>query len=429
MYFTTVFAFTVLPFLVGAVPVSMNSARTQAEGSISIPLSKRGNHLDDDGFVDLEKLQASMHHTMTRFERAFSAYERNTGEPHPLALKRENSNERRTFVPVPLTFIDNNPAWTGDIAVGTPARSFSVVFDTFHPDMFLPGVGCQNCNGSNLYDISLSSTGTSLNVNTSIDFDIGSVTGNVVTDNVFVAGFEVTNEILLVATSVDSAFQSLDFPADGILGLGFNQTSAFGANSFFTTLINQGGLGGADAQPVFGLFLSESDSGSELVIGGTDTSKFMEDLTFINLDSQGFWQIPLDSISVNGNNISVTIMEAILDASSTFVSSDVATIASIYNAIPGSAQISNSPYFTIPCDTNVTISMTFGGNAFDIAPFAYNLGPTSATGNNCMGGFAITNLRVLLGTVFLQNVYTEFDQGNLRVGFSPAILPPQSPNV
>jgi hypothetical protein len=52
----------VLPFLVGAAPASLNRPRT--DGPISIPLSKRSNHLNDDGFVDHEKLQASLHHTM-----------------------------------------------------------------------------------------------------------------------------------------------------------------------------------------------------------------------------------------------------------------------------------------------------------------------------------------------------------------------------
>ncbi len=50
-------------------------------------------------------------------------YERNTGEPHPLALKRGHSNERRIFVPVSLTGGVNTV--TGDIQAGTPAKAFT----------------------------------------------------------------------------------------------------------------------------------------------------------------------------------------------------------------------------------------------------------------------------------------------------------------
>jgi hypothetical protein len=62
MYFFTVIAFVVLPFLVGAVPVSQKSSRTQ--GSISIPLTKRVNFLNDDGTVHVERAQAGEHHVV-----------------------------------------------------------------------------------------------------------------------------------------------------------------------------------------------------------------------------------------------------------------------------------------------------------------------------------------------------------------------------
>jgi len=50
---------------------------------------------------------------------------------------------------------------------------------------------------------------------------------------------------------------------------------------------------------------------------------------------QGFWQIHLDSISVNGDAI-VTTKEAILDSDNPFITGDTQTITNIYNNIPGS---------------------------------------------------------------------------------------------
>jgi hypothetical protein len=58
MYFSTTLAFAALPFLVGAVPVSLDSPRSV----VSIPLSQRSTHLNVDGFVDVEKMQANVHH-------------------------------------------------------------------------------------------------------------------------------------------------------------------------------------------------------------------------------------------------------------------------------------------------------------------------------------------------------------------------------
>jgi hypothetical protein len=59
MYFSTTVALVVLPFLVGAAPVQ-NSLRD----ILSIPLSKRSTPSNADGLVDVENLQASIHHAI-----------------------------------------------------------------------------------------------------------------------------------------------------------------------------------------------------------------------------------------------------------------------------------------------------------------------------------------------------------------------------
>ena len=60
MYFLTAVALAALPFLVGAVPVQ-NSSRNV----LAIPLSKRSTLYNDDGSVNVTKLEASVHNTMT----------------------------------------------------------------------------------------------------------------------------------------------------------------------------------------------------------------------------------------------------------------------------------------------------------------------------------------------------------------------------
>ena len=63
MLLSTVLSFSLaaLPFLVGAVPVSLNSPRTGRP--ISIPLRKHVNHLNRDGTVNNEKLEVSLRRT------------------------------------------------------------------------------------------------------------------------------------------------------------------------------------------------------------------------------------------------------------------------------------------------------------------------------------------------------------------------------
>ena len=150
-----------------------------------------------------------------------------------------------------------------------------------------------------------------------------------------------------------------------MVGLGLKGASHFGKDSVFGTLIKNPGPNGllASGGPAFAF--SFAKSGPELTLGGADPSKFTGNLAFSNVYTlvstsrnvpclrlhrhrdmiQGFWQIPLDSISVNGNNIKVA-QEVILDTSSVFISGDLETISSIYSNIPSSAQIPDSNQWT-----------------------------------------------------------------------------------
>ena len=133
-------------------------------------------------------------------------------------MKRGHSNERRIFIPEKITFDPVEPlVWTADIAVGTPARAFSgqsllrltqasklttkcaVSIDTSTPDMFLDTSStsctfeCIFYNGTNHYNISLSSTGKDLSSNATADFGFGRASGDVVSDSVSVSGFTVSH--------------------------------------------------------------------------------------------------------------------------------------------------------------------------------------------------------------------------------------------
>lgn len=67
-----------------------------------------------------------------------------------------------------------------------------------------------------------------------------------------------------------SSFES--GPTDGLMGLAFPALSAFPATPFFNTLMSQGSV---DAG-VFGFYLASN--GSELFLGGTDTSLYTGDI-------------------------------------------------------------------------------------------------------------------------------------------------------
>ncbi len=149
------------------------------------------------------------------------------------------------------------------------------------------------------------------------------------------------------------------------MGMGFKEISPFNATPFFETLVDQNQL----EEPVIGFYLA--DSGSELIIGGRDGTRYSGNLTYVNVTKrvrilrevpcycfntdtiQGFWQTTFDAISVNGNDISVSTKDAIIDTGSTLISGDQESISNIYSKIPGSAQ---SPDGSLWSSTLVTVS-------------------------------------------------------------------------
>ena len=65
------------------------------------------------------------------------------------------------------------------------------------------------------------------------------------------------------------------------MGLGFPLASALRADSFFGSLANSGGF--KDGVPVIGFFLNNTNP--ELIIGGTDTSKFSGEMKYVNVST------------------------------------------------------------------------------------------------------------------------------------------------
>jgi len=85
---------------------------------------------------------------------------------------------------------------------------------------------------------------------------------------------------LLVASTYSDDFNTADFGADGVMGMGFKEISPFKTAPFFETLVDQGQL----VEPVFGFYLAESDS--ELIIGGRNSSRYSGNLTYVNVEKQ-----------------------------------------------------------------------------------------------------------------------------------------------
>ncbi|KAH9041264.1 acid protease [Lactarius pseudohatsudake] len=406
MYFSPTLVFAALPFLVAAAPFEERS-----RNGISIPIAKRSGFRNTNGAVDIAKLQAGKRRTVAKIWRGFKAFERNTGAAHPSAPRLKRSTKRGNGNP--LTD-DSEQLWYGSITVGTPAVNYTVDFDTGSSDLFLPGSDCDStCSGHKLYDPSSSFTSSDTKQKFALEYGDGStVSGEQYTDTVTLAGFKATRQRLGAATTYSSGFQSDEFPPDGLLGMGYESLSSYGASPVFQNLVSQGQV----STPVFSFYFSES--GSELYIGGTNQALYTGSFTYMPVIIRGYWEGLFDSISVDGKTL-FGPGRAIIDTGTTQVIGDTRSVQAIYDQIPDSKDAGDGTW-TIPCDFNTPISITFRGEAFDISPLTFNLGASEPDSSDCVGGFGASDDFEfwIFGDVFLQNVYTTFDLGHDRVGFA-----------
>ncbi|KAH9168072.1 acid protease [Lactarius sanguifluus] len=383
-------------------------AQLTSRSGVAIPIAKRMQVRDANGVVDIAKLQRGIRHSLAKIDHGFRAYEKNTGVPHPSAPKMKRADLKH-IGSEPLTNADFS-YWYGSISVGTPPKNFTVIFDTGSALTFLPGSDCDSsCEGHMWYFPAKSSTAKDLGEPFETRYGDGTtdfVDGLLYTDDVTVAGYTAKSQTLGVASHFAGIFAADSFLPDGLLGLAFPSISPYQSTPFFLTLAAQGSL----PSNTFGFYLA--DEGSEMFLGGTNNKLHDGDFTYVPITKEGYWETDVHALYVNGRKVA-GVRDSIID-----------TVKAIYRHIPGSnpapADIGAGLY-TIPCAFNDTITIQFGHAKFVITKETFNLGAVSDGSADCVGGIGALDDATpfwIIGDVFLQNVYTEFDVGNKRIGFA-----------
>ncbi|KAG1802229.1 acid protease [Suillus plorans] len=390
--------------------------------TISIPLSRISG---DTTMTDVKAHLTAVSH---KYNVTSRNYMLNTGSPHSLSNRGPpyKLGERSTGSltgdgnSVPLK---NQSAtlWYGSIAVGEPPESFTVHIDTGSADLLLSSVRCGiSCAGHRRYNATSSST--SLDLSTPFVVKYGNRTemgGDEYTDVVELAGYKAINQTLGAADTYYPDFAASNAP-DGLLGFAFREISSYGATPLFQTLVDNHVL----RMNVFGISLSTQKDKSELRIGGSNPSMYEPDtLTIVPVTVKGYWQIQLDRLSQNGEDMIVPTdkAQAIVDTGTAFIATDPENAAKYYENVKGARAVDE--IWTVPCDTIglYAPTLTFGGRLFPVSSSTFNLGPVHEGSTDCIAG--LTGMpgigeHWIIGDVFLQNVYTIFDVGNTEVGFA-----------
>jgi hypothetical protein len=306
-----------------------------------------------------------------------------------------------------------NVQYYGSISLGTPAQTFTVVFDTGSANLWVPS---KKFGSHAVYDHTRSSTYKADGSRFAIQYGSGPVSGTVSKDTLRIGSLTVANQEfaeITVTSGLGSLYSTGKF--DGILGLAFDSISENNLPTPFGTLVNNGALD----EPVFAFYLGKTDGGiGELTFGGIDSSRYTGDITYVPVTQKTYWSVNLDSVGVNDQQLT-GVTDAIVDSGTSFIYGPSSTISSLAEQV-GATQYSDGDY-VLDCDGSYPdVTFTLSGNTFTLTQSDY----TFQDGSTCVFAFVGSDDQWILGDVFMRKYYTVFDWGTstraARVGFALA---------
>jgi hypothetical protein len=205
------------------------------------------------------------------------------------------------------------------------------------------------------------------------------------------------------------------------MGMAFESIANSKQPPYFLTLINEGKV----SNPEFSFYLGRGADGtganSEMTLGGSDSSKYTGTVTTVPVTTQGYWQVAVDEVVVNGFvdpvDTLLTKGQAAIDTGTTLVLAPLVAATSTFARVPGAIPVplelingALEPILYIyPCAESPSIAIDFAGTDFEIAPEDLNLGSLTGdfgtiVGNNtlatildtleyCLAGIAADDLQ------------------------------------
>lgn len=306
----------------------------------------------------------------------------------------------------------HNTAYYGEIMVGTPGQTMSVVFDTGSSDMWVPTE--DGSLGKPHFKFHESSTHTPTADLFKITYGSGTVTGTFCRDTVTIGDVRLINLTFAEVSDATGLKNWGRMPFSGILGLGFPKLSRSPDIAVMQALVNSGQLD----KPVFGFYLATNAPG-ELVLGGVNPDHVASDFTWVNVAHESWWTVKLDAVKLGGM-ATLTVTElAIVDSGTSLLAGperDVEAIA----ALLGAQKFQG--LYVVSCDASLPrMSFVLGGHEFSLTPKDLVI---DRIGNLCILGMQTISVAGeqlwILGDVFMRKYYVQFDWGQRRLGFALA---------
>ncbi|GAA5945760.1 hypothetical protein JCM10213_002713 [Rhodosporidiobolus nylandii] len=414
-------AFLSIPSFVSASPVerSFPSSSFHLEGL-------QPSTTTTDGFVDHAVVQRDLERTLLKYsERAAEAQK---VEKRGMSKQVKGKN------------LGSVGLYPGAISIGTPAQTMPVLFDTGSSDLWVSSsCGGETCEYGS-FDPAKSTTFHNLSRTVSMSYVSGEYDGHLARDTVSVGGLAVKNQNFVVVP--DAGFIP-SYPFVGIAGLAFSASSYIGKPTFLDNLASAGKL----FNNMFSLYHTREGKvkGSQLTLGGVDSSKFDGGFLRVPVVSESLWTIATSEFLVNRATVKKAATVSVVDSASTVSYMPSVAVAAIYASIPG-AYLTTADNSTVsmngvsyqpdryefPCTTTARVGFIFGGTTsrkvFDLDPRDLSLGKVEGKDGFCAGNLLGIDIEMggqrmgLLGIPFLKSWVSLFNLGtgnnDATIGFA-----------
>lgn len=353
---------------------------------------------------------------------------------HSVILKRNQKNARHTFT-ANSSFLDANSAlsgvvhktaYYGNIQIGTPAQTITVVFDTGSGNLIVPSAACHDraCTMHKRYDPHMSgsaslrqSDGTkaepgAANDQLTVTFGTGEITGLFYQDDICIGALCAPMSFIGSTAETDSPFASFSF--DGVLGLALDEMTQGPRFSMLQQLNDAGQL----RDYKFSIFLSDSDlEDSEVTFGEVKSEHFIGDMFWVPVTRKsGYWQVSIEDIAINNKKQKLcSDCQVAVDTGTSMLAGPSRVIADLRRRLHVKRDCSN--YDSLP-----DLGFVVDGHVMNLKPVDYvdNSGSTCEVSLMTLDVPPPNGPLFIFGDPFLRKFFTAYDRATNKVGFAAA---------
>lgn len=304
-------------------------------------------------------------------------------------------------------------SYFAQVELGSKNDPLLMLLDTGAGTSWVMGPDCTStaCKSRASFGAADSSTFKAVDMDLSIAYGSGHVTGTYATDTIKFAGMSFPYT-LGIANSTSDQFNA--FPFSGILGLS-QQTGP--VPNFLETVVSSKSL----KANVFGMDLNRASDGpntGEINFGAPDTSRYSGSLSYTNVAKNGphHWALPLDNVGFGNTQVGITGRLGYLDSGTSYVFGQPTDVIAFHALVPNAKTTDNNTW-TVPCSTTTSMSFTFSGVTYDVSSEDW-VGPSvdGVCTSNIYGVSVVDKNSWLIGDTLFKNIYALFDVDQNRIG-------------